>query len=128
MSSERVSLSLLSVLAQRRALPISISCVRHTLPCGYDLGAWWRFITVACGTWALTPAAFHLAGYHNMCRWNFMSLMQHPKIRTLDYYCRMDTDSRIRAKVRLLRALCPTLMSTLCAAGGPHRHLSLTDM
>ena len=45
------------------------------------------------------------AGYHNMCRWNFMGMMQHPKIRDLDYYCRMDTDSRIRAKVRLLVSL-----------------------
>ena len=35
-----------------------------------------------------------------MCRWNFMGLMQHPKIRDLDYYCRMDTDSRIKSKAR----------------------------
>jgi len=34
-----------------------------------------------------------------MCRWNFMGMMQHPKVRGLDYYCRMDTDSRITSKV-----------------------------
>ena len=28
------------------------------------------------------------AGYHLMCRWNFVSLLQHPEIKNLDYYCR----------------------------------------
>ena len=40
-----------------------------------------------------------------MCRWNFLGLMQHPKIRKLDYYCRMDTDSRIKSKARLTPAV-----------------------
>jgi len=39
------------------------------------------------------------AGYHNMCRWNFRGMLEHPRIRRLDYYCRMDTDSRIKKKV-----------------------------
>ena len=34
-----------------------------------------------------------------MCRWNFRGMLEHPRIRNLDYYCRMDTDSRIRKKV-----------------------------
>ena len=29
-----------------------------------------------------------------------MGMMQHPRTRDLDYYCRMDTDSRILEKVR----------------------------
>ena len=46
------------------------------------------------------PGDVHAAGYHNMCRWNFMGMMQHPRVHGLDYYCRMDTDSRIKSKVR----------------------------
>ena len=34
-----------------------------------------------------------------MCRWNFRGMLEHPRIRNLAYYCRMDTDSRIRKKV-----------------------------
>ena len=54
-----------------------------------------------------------------MCRWNFMGLMQHPKIRHLDYYCRMDTDSRIRKKVWLPSIVMPFSMSSPCAASCP---------
>ena len=49
----------------------------------------------------LTRAAPARAGYHNMCRWNFRGMLEHPRIRRLDYYCRMDTDSRIKKKVRV---------------------------
>ena len=37
------------------------------------------------------------AGYQNMCRWNLMGLMQHPRIQELEYYCRMDTHSYVRS-------------------------------
>ena len=32
-----------------------------------------------------------------MCRWNFMQLVIHPRIRALDYYCRLDTHSVVRS-------------------------------
>ena len=37
------------------------------------------------------------AGYQNMCRWNFMGLVRHPRIQALDYYCRLDTHSFVRS-------------------------------
>ena len=55
-----------------------------------------------------------------MCRWNFMGLVQHPKVRELDYYCRMDTDSRMTTKVRLTRSPTPSAIISPCAA----RHLA----
>ena len=65
---------------------------------------WWRVTARtrctlhhdAIETFVATVCA---AGYHNMCRWNFMGMMQHPRVHGLDYYCRMDTDSRIKSKV-----------------------------
>ena len=35
-----------------------------------------------------------------MCRWNLFGMMQHPRIRNLQYYARMDTDSRFTKPVR----------------------------
>ena len=49
----------------------------------------------------LTLESRPCAGYHNMCRWNFRGMLEHPRIRNLDYYCRMDTDSRVKKKVRV---------------------------
>ncbi len=37
------------------------------------------------------------AGYQNMCRWNFLQLVRHPRIQALDYYCRLDTHSFVRS-------------------------------
>jgi len=65
-------------------------------------------------TRVMTLAKVRPAGYHNMCRWNFMGMMQHPKVRGLDYYCRIDTDSRIKSKV--LRAPNPN-PDPQCPAG-----------
>jgi len=39
-------------------------------------------------------------GYHNMIRWNLFGMLQHPRIRDLQYYARMDTDSRFTEPVR----------------------------
>ena len=36
-----------------------------------------------------------------MCRWNLFGMVQHPRIRDLQYYARMDTDSRFKHPVRL---------------------------
>ena len=38
-------------------------------------------------------------GYHNMCRWNLFGMLEHPRIRDLQYYARFDTDSRFRKPV-----------------------------
>ncbi len=32
-----------------------------------------------------------------MCRWNVFQLVQHERIQTLDYYCRLDTHSFVRS-------------------------------
>ena len=32
-----------------------------------------------------------------MCRWNFLGLVQHPRIQALDYHCRLDTHSHVRS-------------------------------
>ena len=39
------------------------------------------------------------AGYHNMCRWNLFGMVQHPRISNLQYYARMDSDSRFMKPV-----------------------------
>ena len=48
----------------------------------------------------LTGASAAATGYHNMCRWNLFGMLQHPRIRDLQYYARMDTDSRFTEPVR----------------------------
>ena len=49
-----------------------------------------------------------------MCRWNFRGMLEHPRIRKLDYYCRMDTDSRIKKKVRSVWALLRAAWLYMC--------------
>jgi len=44
-----------------------------------------------------------------MCRWNLFGMLQHPRIRDLQYYARMDTDSRFTEPVRAVPPDQPSL-------------------
>ncbi len=57
----------------------------------------------------LTGALVAATGYHNMCRWNLFGMLQHPRIRDLQYYARMDTDSRFTEPVRAVPPDQPSL-------------------
>ena len=44
-----------------------------------------------------------------MCRWNLFGMVQHPRIRDLQYYARLDTDSRFKEPVREARTPPPKI-------------------
>ena len=40
------------------------------------------------------------AGYGHMASWYFGEIFAHPRVRGLDYYARLDTDSKVTSPIR----------------------------